>query len=116
MSRVGSFSKLVKAAYFYFIALSATWFGVSYFEGHYVNFLSLLVLIGLVLQLKYQVKLVNLLLGILLLVTSIYGFLWFMGWGGKAGFDTFIYTMMALGAVSTVASGIIAFGYIKQGE
>lgn len=113
MANKPSYIRLLNVAYYYYIALAAGWLLVTLIVGHQLNLTALVAGVGFGAQLYFKKPLTHLFMGIIILPVSIFGFLHFVAWGGKEGFDGFIYTMMTLSMLSLICSIILVFGYLK---
>jgi hypothetical protein len=109
-----SYRNFVYASYAFFMLLSLSWFLIELYESRAANYTVLFTFIIFCVQAYYNHRIANLAVGIVLLPISIFGLLHFISWGGKAGFDVFINTMIVLGIVSIVASVILIFSYLKM--
>lgn len=107
------YKKLLSAAYGFYIVMSAAWLITSFAVGGYFNYISLITLGIFSVQAYYRHRVANLALGIILLPASILGALFFLSWGGKSGFDSFIYVMLSLSVVSLILSIFLVFSYLR---
>ncbi len=111
MAKTTTFQKLTYAAYGFYALVALVW---ALLDGLMQNkLIAVGVLIIFLLQAKYQHRLSNLILGILLFAFSIFGALDFVAWGGKQGFDNFIYIMLSISVTSMFFSIILVFSYLK---
>lgn len=114
MQRKLKYRNFVYASYAFFILLSALWFIIELYMSHAANYTVLFLFAIFCVQAYYNHRIANLAVGLVLLPISIFGLLHFIAWGGKAGFDTFISTMIVLGVISIAASVILVFSYLKM--
>jgi|GEM_PF-4033931 len=114
MQKKLSYRKLVYAAYGFLILLSLSWVVAGFYAGGGINYNALIMLVIFTIQAYYNHRIANLVVGIIVLLISIFGTLHFVAWGGKAGFDPFIYGMVGAGILSIAASIILMFSYLKM--
>lgn len=113
MAGTVNYRKLNNAAYIYFIALSLLWVVIQLWESHQLNTTAAIAFGVFVTMAKINNRIVNLIVGILLLLASIFGTLDFIAWGGKAGFDIFIKTMIGVGFLSVASSVVLIFSFLR---
>jgi hypothetical protein len=113
MAGTVNYRKLNNAAYIYFMALSLLWVVIQLWESHHLNTTAAIAFGVFVTMAKINNRIVNLIVGILLLLASIFGTLDFIAWGGNAGFDIFIKTMIGVGFLSVAASVVLIFSFLR---
>ncbi len=102
--------------YIFYIILALVWLLIELFENRSLGTVGYILLGSIAtfcLQVYYKIRVVNLILGILLLPVSILGALQFLSWGGKSGFDAFIFTALILCITSIACSILLVFSYLK---
>ena len=108
------YRNFVYASYGFYLLVSLAWFIAALYWSGAINYMAILTFAVFCVQAYYNHRVTNLVVGLILLPTSILGTLYFVTWGAKSGFDAFIYTMTTLGLVSIAASIILAFSYLKM--
>ena len=112
--QLSGYEKLVIAAYGYFILLGLGQVALGAIAANgYVDYLGLFILIFFGVQFYYKNKIVNLILGILMLGASIFQLLTFIYDASKPGAPQILNILIALTVVSIAMSGILIFSYTK---
>ncbi len=109
------YKKFVYVAYAFFILLAITWFGINFYNGQHINVIAIGVAAIFGVQIYHMNRIVNLILGIILLPVSLYMLLQFLSIGlrNPNGFDVFDSSMSTLSFASFIFSAILMFSYLK---
>jgi hypothetical protein len=102
---------LVYIAYSYFLLLGLSWFLVSFSSGFNYTAFGIVVVFGV--QAYFRHRLTDLLIGIIMLLLSIFMLLQSISIGKTGGFDALANTMMAMSATSIIMSLILMFSFVK---
>ena len=113
IDQVTLYKRLQAVAYGFYLLLGAAWVIMSLIFGQYFNYTACLVTAMFAVQVYYKNKLLNLLLGIVLLFLSVYSLFDFLVMGDKSGFNGFVNVMAALSFTSIIMAGLLVFSYLK---
>ncbi len=111
--QVRTFRRLQAIAYGFYLLLGITWVIMSFIFGHYFNYTALLCTAMFGVQAYYKNKLLDLLLGIVLLFLSVYSLFDFLVMGDKSGFNGFVNVMAGVSFTSIIMAGLLVFSYLK---
>jgi|GEM_PF-1133470 hypothetical protein len=111
--QVTIFRRLQTIAYGFYLLVGITWVIMSFIFGHYFNYTACLVTAMFGVQAYHKNKLLDLLLGIVLLFLSVYSLFDFLVMGDKSGFDLFVNVMAGVSFTSIIMAGLLVFSYLK---
>ncbi len=111
--KLSAYEVLVYIAYAYFILLGSIDLVLSYLWGGVFSYLAFFVVVVFAMQAWHKHKLINLILGVLVLACSIFATLEFLAKGHKIGFNFFVGVMSGISIGGILMGGILIFSYTK---